>query len=59
MQLCECSYIFETIRARHEIGDFVLLEDFITVTQRLTFPGSATGKRFGKECNDDRAVTNQ
>ena len=59
MKFCEGSYVIERICARHEVCDFVLLEDFITVTQRLAFPGSASRERPGKEGNDNSAATQQ
>ena len=59
MEFCEGGYVIERIRARHEVCDFVLLEDFITVTQRLAFPGSASRECLGKEGNDNSAATHQ
>ena len=59
MEFCEGGYFFERISARHEVCDFVLLEDFITVTQRLAFPGSASRERLGKEGDDNSAATHQ
>ena len=59
MKFCEGSYVIERICARHEVCDFVLLEDFITVTQRLAFPGSASRERLGKEGDDNSAATHQ
>jgi hypothetical protein len=59
MEFCEGGYVIERISARHEVCDFVLLKDLITVTQRLTFPSSAPCKCLGKEGNDNPAVTYQ
>ena len=59
MKFCEGGYVIERIRARHEVCDFVFLEDLITVTQRLTFPSSAPCKCLGKEGDDNPAGTYQ
>ena len=59
MEFCEGSYVIKCVCTCHEICDLVLLENFITVTQRLAFPGSASCERFRKECDDNSAATHQ
>jgi len=48
--------VLKAINTRHEVGDVKLANFLVTVTQRLAFESSATGKGLGKERNDDELL---
>ena len=50
----EGGYLFEAVHAGHEIVDVEVFQNGATVTQRLAFQGSATGKYFREEGNHER-----
>ncbi len=48
--------VLKAVNTRHKVGDIKLAYFLVTVTQRLAFESSATGKGLWKERDDDELL---